>query len=139
MKLSRVYQTPGDGQCFRCCLATLLQVPLDTVPPMKRTKDGWMARLRSWTRTYGYDLIYVRNLAARFTKAPVIVGGNPTGQRGAWHAIIVQSGRTLHDPFPPGHGRSRGLKTWVDYYLLVPMEPGQYVATGAAVAGKQEE
>ena len=134
--MTRVYQIPGDGQCFRCCLATLLEVPLASVPAMKGTKDGWMLRLRRWARTFGYDLIYVRNLEARFTRAPVIVGGNPTGQRGAWHAIIVQNGRVLHDPYP---GRKRGLKTWIDYYLLVPMEPGQYVATGAAAAGKQEE
>ena len=120
--MKRIYQTPGDGQCFRCCLATLLGVPLMDVPRMLRTKDGWMQRIRVWTRyEFGLDLIYVPQLHAKYTKAPVIVCGIATGKRGAWHAIIVQNGRILHDPFPGR--RRRGLVTWRDYYLLVPLEP----------------
>ena len=113
-----MYQLPGDGQCFRACLATLLGLEIEQVPRMKVSRGRWLMRLRRFCRMRGYDLIHTDRISFH-SPAPMIVGG-PVHRRGSWHAIIVKNGRILHDPFP---GERQGLSAWRDYYLLVPLKP----------------
>lgn len=114
-----VFQVPGDGQCFRACLATLLGLELEDVPVPKVSRGRWLERMRRFCRDRGYDLVHTDRISFK-TRAPMIVGG-PT-HRGTWHAIVVRGGRIVHDPFP-GPRKHWGLTAWKDFYLLVPMEP----------------
>lgn len=119
---NRVYQTPGDGQCFRACLATLLGVPLADVPetpPMENDRDvsPYWNNMRAWCRTLGFDLTWQRKLWP-VPLAPHIVGcescrGVPDG-----YAAIMLGDEVVHDPFPGG-GPIEGITR----YILTPLYP----------------
>ena len=126
--MSKVYQEPGDGQCFRACLASLLGVEIESIPPtppMGEEADPtpYWNDLRKWLRkTHGYDLVWVRKMFP-VPFAPIIAGcksprGNPDG-----HAIIMRGDTLIHDPYP-GEWPVEGIE---ERYLLVPTTPWRRV------------
>lgn len=55
--MTPVYQTDfsnGSGNCLQASLATLLDLPLESVPHF-RVMDGWFATMFSWLRENGYE------------------------------------------------------------------------------------
>lgn len=117
------------GDCFRACIASILELPLDDVPhfvqigltphpddpqPLAEGNSDWWYYLRDWLRPRG--LIYFDIPAGE--DAPdalisalgyhTITGLSP---RGDWqHVVVGRGGEIVHDPHPEGGGlRDRRL------------------------------
>jgi hypothetical protein len=120
--------TPGD--CWRACLASLLEVPRDDVPHfidlyptegeephelgprwwresvrwVQQQRPGWT--LAAWDRPEPWTPMYSDEYDGRepLPMRVVLTGPSP---RGAWnHSVLVdaQTGELEHDPFPGGTG-----------------------------------
>lgn len=88
----------GEGNCLPACLASVLEVPLDSVPEIYYLYDDeeWWTRLNNWSiREHELQLVTVDS--ASFTPAGyhLIVGKSI---RGNYHAIVGYQGKPVHDP-----------------------------------------
>ncbi|GAA1915053.1 hypothetical protein GCM10009775_04360 [Microbacterium aoyamense] len=117
---------PGD--CWRACLASLLEVPIADVPhfahlyPTEGTLEWWDASV-AWVRetlpgwTLGcwrrpeegwFQRFYSADEAANAPDRVILTAASP---RGAWnHSVLVsvRTGELAHDPFPGGTGVGEG-------------------------------
>jgi hypothetical protein len=119
---------PGD--CLRACVASLLDVPYDTVPHF-HLYASWWETLRRWTREHhGGDFApltpvdgTVRPMLAELVGDELLIGTGPS-PRGAdrRHAVLVDVDLALvHDPHPS----DAGVLTVDEVYVpTLPYWPG---------------
>lgn len=96
------------GDCFLACLASLLEIPIETIPEFQNM-DAWHTPLISFIESHGcefYGSAYGRDIK---TYSPgidgyyIVTGGSPRGlARG--HSVIYRNGVMVHDPHPSGDG-----------------------------------
>lgn len=140
--MGKVYQVPGDGQCFRACIASLLSLPIEDVPASPPDGDDpspYWNRLNDWLRVRGIALMRMQQLSWRVPNVPVIVGvPSPTGHPDG-HAIIAnpRTHQVLHDPLPGE--RTYDPESFQDAYLLLPLEPWAAFTERAALKARVEE
>jgi hypothetical protein len=76
------------GNCMSACLASILEVPLATVPNFyELAGEGvgeWWAAVRAWLKPFGFGVI--------------------TLIEGSFHATVWHGGRMVHDPHPDQSG-----------------------------------
>jgi len=102
------------GDCFRACVASILELPLDEVLHFRQAlpddpRGGAMmkAALVDWLRPRGIGLLQFNVRAATLDDALtrcrnynpesyLILGGKGPGGQG--HAVVVQQGAIVHDP-----------------------------------------
>jgi hypothetical protein len=129
--------TEGDerGDCFRCCIAAVLQIPAENVPNFN---DGSQdAEAQKWLNARGYVMIHVKggghyaginfprygktvdDKTEEHAKFPIIVCGPTvrTKKPGQHHATVWVNGKMVYDPHPS----EAGLIWVVDNYMIVPM------------------
>ena len=122
------------GDCFRCCIATLLDLPVNEVPHFAekdwgKTKDyTWFADLTAWLATRGFAFFELGPIGDDHGKwfdglAPsgfdvhhVVSGMSPRGFR---HSVVARNGVTIHDPHPSRGGLSNGGEEGWMYGFLV--------------------
>lgn len=134
---------PGD--CWRACIASLLEVPIADVPhfvalhpdvdgdelaetqgpPWWRESNAWIARVRPGWEIRAWDVpspwtpvyVYRKGMPDRV----ILSGRSP---RGDWlHSVLVwdADGTLAHDPFPGGGGVNA---PYSDRIALVPISEG---------------
>lgn len=91
-----------DGDCFRCCVATVLRMNYDDVPEFnKPDEDQWVGNLSRWCRGRGLSMVMVRphgeTVWAHFLSHGLWIAGGP-GPRGVDHAVVYDGPNLLHDP-----------------------------------------
>lgn len=130
-----VYQKPLDGQCLRACIASLFEVPLESLPlfgadvPLGQEAEAGVkqnAELRAFLATYGLDA-YASPQPDRWTGLVIASGPSP---RGPWnHCCIYDlddldgnlNPALVHDPHPDGEG----LPSITSYYVFVVRDPSR--------------
>jgi hypothetical protein len=108
-----------NGDCFRACLASLLEIPYEEAFDIISARDGngWIPPFSSWLKSNGFEFngcfaiwngkekcLTWDELMARSmgVKACFIAWGmSPRYTDGTTHAVIVNgSGKIIHDPNP---------------------------------------
>ena len=97
-----------DGNCFAACVASIMEVGLDDLPPLHQIRDEWYKNLTEWLE--GYGMSYAE-FPLETTPLPVAWGNSKQmmvfvgdGPRGVAHAVVGQGGKLLHDPHPSQDG-----------------------------------
>jgi hypothetical protein len=110
------------GNCFATCIASILELPVDSLPNFCET-DDWRERANEWLAELGYfylDVIIPEDMRAelifQFAGYHVISG---VGPRGCRHSVVGLSGKMVHDPHPSGDG----LTSEDQYGFLIPFNP----------------
>jgi hypothetical protein len=125
----KVFQTrESGGNCFACCVASLLELDLESVPNFHQEhQEKWVFPLRDWLKPMGlFPLVCQLDISDAFLQdyvegsGAVYIAGGIT-HRHSSHACIYRGGELLHDPHPDG----QGLKTIEDMTFLVPIVPGR--------------
>lgn len=103
------------GDCFPCCIASILELPRDDVPHVYEG-EGWldktgkvgMKRLQEWLGLHGlYFMEFGVTVEALPSWEPfidchyVLSGLSPRGHR---HATVGFGGKIVHDPHPDRSG-----------------------------------
>lgn len=110
----------GDrtGNCFATCLASLLEVPLEslTIDP---SEEHWLETTQEALKPHGLFYLEVRlDVAVQYPmyamkeRLCVLTGKSPRGE--FWHSVVGKIGHNdadntvvyelVHDPHPTGHG-----------------------------------
>jgi hypothetical protein len=106
------------GDCFRACIASLLDLSIDNVPHFyDGTNDGPQTpeqteAIRSWFAAR--DMILIETAwsmtveealafsAERWPGLHIVMGGR--SPRGVNHVVIIRNGKMVHDPHPDEAG-----------------------------------
>lgn len=125
------------GNCFRACIASLLEIPIDEVPNFNAepVKD-WHMRYAAWLNKRGLGVCHLGTPAfltvAGVKDAYFIVSGK--SPRGIDHAVIYKGPKMVHDPHPSGGGVEPDT---VD--ILFPLDPAEYFMPTRHVEEEMEE
>lgn len=146
--MTPVYQEifdSGKGDCFSACLASLLELPLATVPKFRRDNPvprDMMPAARKWlAEQFGLSLVTIQlddPESEEFSGADIrligavegtlcILGGKSPNLPDTLHAVVAATDKhgmnfdIVHDPHPSGKGLS-GYP--LHLYFLVPLSYG---------------
>jgi len=110
-------ETPGN--CFAACLASLLEVPLDSVPHLVGDSD-WMGKANDWLAQFDLAILSFAPPSEPGMPWPGdggcyhLMGGY--GPDGDAHAVVARDGELVHDPLGPD---ASGLDLVVEWGVLV--------------------
>lgn len=144
-----VRQDPETPECFRCCLASIFEVPLERMPffgadlmgPEGEVPETEFAvtqerELQDWLekRGVGFKRIHLVEEGDAPQRVPwgTCIAEGP-GPRGVYHAVVWQVpgvidlgaprpgryGEVVHDPHPSGGGLLE-VESWVCFQLVEP-------------------
>lgn len=87
----------GVGDCFRACMATLIQLPPVILP--NDHSPLWQNNWNHYLSQFGLALAYDRAKGPIWQMAPWIAAVPSLNLEGANHAIVMHNGgQVLHDP-----------------------------------------
>ena len=120
---------PGD--CLRACLASVLELPLASVPHVVRDGEAWFSSLQTFLALYGLRClclpmglpIYNEAVWDMIGPAIVICGVFVDGDISRPHAVVAQSGKVLHDPIPYPFKKTEILDNAFDVLVFVALDP----------------
>lgn len=108
----------GHGNCLAACLASILELPCDDVPPVSHSPEQI-----AWLRDRGFELLRVPSDAFEVRRLPevpyVMTALSPRAP--TFHAVVCRGGEIVWDPHPLRHMGLGGPA--VEYLFLVPTDP----------------
>lgn len=106
-----------EGNCFAACLASILEVDLDTIPDFG-WDDNWRDRVDSYLAEFGFQMIDILIGLGAFKPLGyhIINGGSPRGDFD--HSIVGYRGEPVHDPHPEGNCILRDIDTYTLFVAL---------------------
>lgn len=113
----------GEGNCFNACVASLLEIEIDTIPEWEE-KPGWSLEFEKWlsARFRMYPIWINRPFSLRPFGYYILSGKSPRGED--HHSIVMFNGEFSHDPFPGGgDSLETALESTADVCVLVPIDP----------------
>lgn len=119
------------GNCLAACIASVLEVPLETVPspaPEDFADDeAWMrylGALKRWLWRRNLGLIYGVSTDGILPDGYSIVGVRVSESSEMTHSVIFLNGELVHDPHPVHKGRYTRI---VDFFVLYLLDPARGV------------
>lgn len=110
-------ETDTGGDCWRACLASILEVPITDVPDFVNEHGGrYVTETRNWLEAFGLWLVEVR-YHGNFPGYMIASGPSPR-HRDVHHAVVWKGRTMAHDPHPSRDG------IWGDpqeYSMIVPL------------------
>lgn len=119
------------GDCWRACVATILQRPIEQVPHFEKdalehppsTPDGngtWRTSL--WLGKQGYSLIRFSKDAPTWTDDNVLYMASGPSPRNpeTGHTVVYDGVKVVHDPHPSRDGLHKGQITAVWLITVAP-------------------
>ena len=124
--MKRIVQTRTgkDGNCFAACLASILEVPLKTVPEM--SEEGWLEEANEFLSKHGLSYKRIPIGATKPVGYGTIEGISP---RGGLHACVSLDGELIWDPHPIEDGTGQGLVEPRYYGVLTQLRTPKKLAT----------
>jgi len=101
------------GNCFSACIASILEVPLDTVPVFcVDFPSRWAEKANEWLHEHhGVMLFCVTPPSEGFVetqyKAPFYHIMSGPALRGLQHSVVGRNGKMVYDPHPSGDGLTK--------------------------------
>lgn len=111
-----------DGNCYHACLASILEIPLERIPPRLGKEKGELhAQVNDFLRPYGLAIIVTAWTDGEPWFGPhdawhVLSGPSPRGNFN--HSTVGYGGKMVHDPHPSRAGLI-GMEREVDFFLVL--------------------
>lgn len=103
------------GNCFAACVASILEVPIDSLPNHfsdGEAPDRWLDLWVDFLRPYGLGIIYADEMFSRqpqgYAIAEMAVQDHPWN-----HAVVCLDGAVIHDPLGAGYKFERVVRWYV--------------------------
>lgn len=110
------------GDCWRTCIACLLEVPPNEVPHFLET-NHWWRDTQEWLRERGYGLYEFGGLFEQVSISGlvgchhIITGGSPRDPANVRHSVIGLDEAVVWDPHPSRAGITGEPHSW--YHALL--------------------
>lgn len=105
-----------DGDCWRACIATILDLPVADLPNFAHNADwnGMLEAARRWLKPKGLSIYQtycagswdlkeiISSFSERSPGAPFILCGASKRDPNDDHAVVVMDGALVHDPSGSG-------------------------------------
>jgi hypothetical protein len=110
MKLVTQTKFPQRGNCFRACMATLLSIDIDQMPPFEEQSINVWIPAKTWLLKHELTLV---NYHSDFPPNgySIAVGASPRNPD-IQHAIVAINGREYFDPHPSRAGIAKIDRYW---------------------------
>ena len=117
------------GDCQRACVASLLELPIESVPHLYDAEDGakMYAMWADWYKangvqsvSFGFDQIPLEFMKSVNPNIHYILGG--VNRDGIGHSVIAYNDEVVHDPSPV---LTSDIQDWSHYWieiLSLPLE-----------------
>lgn len=109
------------GDCFRAAIASLLELPIEDVPPFEDYAEDWHAPFMDWAFSRDLEPVFLEPKDAPCGYS-IASGLSP---RGIMHSCLALDGNVVFDPHP-----SRAGLLWIRDYLvfesIAPCETHQW-------------
>jgi len=117
------------GDCWRCCIAAILNLPADQVPHFvldDKENNGCSVewRTQEWLYARGYTLLEAPRISIRYSRdvnpeyPKISCGPSPRSTKiGQHHAVVSISDNIVYDPHPSG----AGLTAVTNEFMIVPL------------------
>ena len=127
-----------DGDCFAACIASVLEVPLESLPNLNGySEDDWWLKTQEWVEEnsdYSYIEVSITGLKEA---APIFgnsywiaTGKSPRG--GCNHAVVFCRDKMVHDPYPDRAGLL-GEPTSAGFFTLRRKKKADFIKAVAYV------
>ena len=97
---------PGSGNCLQACLASIFELPIDSVPNFFLHGTDWLEALDKWLDVrFGLSVVLLKfHREPGFTRPRgwCIASGPTSGY--PKHSVVWRDGSILHDPHPERPG-----------------------------------
>jgi hypothetical protein len=122
-----VFQTKfggTSGNCFTACTASILELPLESIPNVCVLGTDWFDAFLFWCGTIGFSYVELIGEYRKMTDGQlcVVSGKSPRGDFG--HCVVgrFEDGdiKIIHDPHPDNTGLDGEIE---QYGLFIPVDP----------------
>jgi hypothetical protein len=107
------------GNCFQCCVASVLELPLEEVPHFCK-EDSWPLNFHEWLNSRGYFWIEVvgcnSHLFIEYSGYHIISGPSPRNK--GLHGVVGLNGEPHFDPHPDKTFLKGEPKDWMYGFLV---------------------
>lgn len=113
-----------SGNCTQAAVASLLDIPLDSVPDFKKEAGNhaymfWML-FEDFLLEKGFWTI--RKDTDSYIPEGYYLASGPS-PRGVSHMIVMKEGEMVHDPHPS----KEGIKEIKSIWILIPVDPSKHL------------
>jgi len=108
------------GDCFRACLASLLEVPIAAVPHFALLGSRWQRVLDGYLAGLSREIEWAEGVPPDDVWAIATVQSPRSSD--VKHSVIWRNGQIVHDPHPSRAGGEGPL----DYFYLIPDLPSPH-------------
>jgi hypothetical protein len=113
-----------QGDCFRACVASILELPISEVPHFAQLTHGsssaaFWNMAYDWLEERGYEYTFcsrVNRPGRDKAEFHMLTGLSPRGN-GTYHCVVAQGGVIVHDPHPTHAGLAGDAADWRWNYL----------------------
>ena len=125
--MKKVYQTKFgniSGNCFPACVASILEIPLETIPNVCVLGEDWFESFLFWCGTIGFSYVELFGEYRKMTDGQLcmVTGKSPRGD--FRHCVVgrFEGGKIeiIHDPHPDGTGIDGDAE---QYGVFIPIDP----------------
>jgi len=119
---------PENGNCMAACVASILELPLPTMPNPHGDDGAWYHEWIAFLKPHNLQiLIFQAGGEVRPWGYSILCGKSP---RGDWnHCVVCYNGEMVHDPHPD----RTGVESEIDWTVFVALDPAPLIATRAAL------
>jgi len=130
---TRLIDDPGTGDCFRACVASVLELPLEAVPHFCGDRlrkvdleldgwsiDNWFMGVKVWSKLVGLEVELVKNVEdwkGRDVHGDHVIasGPSPRDPENTLHGVVMNTEEEIvHDPHPS----RAGINSVLDYTVF---------------------
>jgi hypothetical protein len=128
------------GDCFRACVASILELPIEDVPHFVAIEKDWWGEVQRWLAKWDLFALWIRvgedfMLGWPAETTYCILNGESPRAKGRKHCVVARldgwNFEVVHDPHPEGGGI---VGTPESAVLFVPMHP-ERLAANTCLAG----
>jgi hypothetical protein len=105
-----------DGNCFSACVASILELPIEDVPPFVIYGGDWARYFSRWLAARDLAMTYYNAMRGDRSPPGFSIAGGPSKRFGGRkHACVALDGIVVHDP----HWSRDGLPLGIVGYVMI--------------------